>query len=237
VKKSEKEYKKVFSTFPDVVVLPVLSSFYFTGNSKYLEGIVAQIDTPLLNEFIITFFVDSVLDTPRLRHFPSRWEAFNAFHQAVAVLYDNVVLVKLHPRKGVAQHKVRTLDIICSDSEQQLSFLGPVLSSSLPPLSVVECLDIRQHRQRWEYEMENSRWLELLGPFTSVTNLVLYDELAERVAPALKEGAVLPALQNIFIVGPQPSRLIQEAISQFITARELSGFPVTVHHQEKEGGL
>ena len=219
-----------------LVVLPALSSFYFMGHSKYLEGIVAQIDTPLLNEFMITFFVQLVLDTPRLRHFLSRWEAFNAFHQAVAVFYDYRVLVKLHPQEGVAQHKVRTLDITCSDSEQQLSFLGQVLSSSLPPLSVVECLDIRQSRRHWK-DMENSRWLELLGPFTSVTSLVLYDELAERVAPALKEGAVLPALQNISIVGPQPSRSIQEAISQFITARELSGCPVTVQHQEKEGGL
>ena len=50
--------------------------------------------------------------------------------------------------------------------------------------------------------MESSHWLELLGPFASVTNLVLYDELIERVTLALKEGAVLPVLQNIIIMGP-----------------------------------
>ena len=58
------------------------------------------------------------------------------------------------------------------------------------------------------------------------------------VAPALQELAeereteVLPALQGVFLETPnwQPSGSIKEAIEQFITTRQLSDHPVTVHY-------
>jgi len=87
-----------------LVSLPVLSSFYFKGDSKYLEDIVSQIDTPLLEKFFISFFDPLVLNTPRLRHFLNLQEAFTAFNHAVAVFYDDNVMVQLFsPRKGVAR--------------------------------------------------------------------------------------------------------------------------------------
>ncbi len=77
------------------VVLPVLSLFSFMGDSTYLEDIVAQIDTtPLLDTFLITSFDQPVLNTPRLRHFLSRPEAFTAFHLAAAAFYDTTVTVE-----------------------------------------------------------------------------------------------------------------------------------------------
>jgi len=61
--------------------------------------------------------------------------------------------------------------------------------------------------------MENIQWLGLLRPFTDARDLVIPEELALRVALALEEVAkaerkprgLLPALQNLFFEGLQPS--------------------------------
>ena len=84
--------------------------------------------------------------------------------------------------------------------------------------------------------MEDTQWLEILRPFTSVTGLFLSEDSVPFVAPALQELSresvteVLPALQNLFFTGPQLSGPVKEAIWKFIAARQLFGYPVTVHH-------
>jgi hypothetical protein len=99
----------------------------------------------------------------------------------------------------------------------------------------VERLTIRQNLFYWNQDiLEKFRWVDFLRLFTSLTNLVLYDELARHVLPDLQELAedrgtkVLSSLQNISIAESQSSESIQEAIGQFAAARELSGWPVTV---------
>ena len=228
------------------IVIPALSSFHFTGDSKYLEKIVAQIDAPLLNHFHISFFSESTLDTPLLRHFLSCWEAFQSFDQAEAAIGQHRIGSVLYPRKRMTDPKVPVLIIETSESEgeegeeeeEYVWSLEEICSLSLPPLVAVECLEIRQTRWYRGEHTGNARWLEILRPFTSVTKLVLYNELAGRVAPALQTLTAervpkfLPALQDISIVGPQLSRPIQEAIEQFVATRELFGCSITVHHRE-----
>jgi len=228
------------------IVIPALSSFHFTGNRNYLEKIVAQIDAPLLNHFHISFFADSTLDTPLLRHFLSGWEAFQAFNQAEVAIGQHRMGSVLYPRKRMTDPKVPVLIIETSELEveegegegEYVWSLEGICSLSLPPLAAVECLEIRQSRWYRKGHMGNARWLEILRPFTSVTKLVLYNELAGRVAPALQTltaervPRILPALQSISIVGPQLSRPIQEAIEQFVVTRELFGCFITVHHRE-----
>jgi hypothetical protein len=52
--------------------LPALTKFYFRGACRYLEDLVARIDTPLLDDLRINFFSQLVLDTPQLNQFTSR---------------------------------------------------------------------------------------------------------------------------------------------------------------------
>lgn len=72
--------------------------------------------------------------------------------------------------------------------------------------------------------MENVQWLEYLS-----------EEVARRVAPALRDLSgetafeVLPSLRNLFLEGRQPRRKVQEAIGQFVTMRQLSGYPVNIN--------
>lgn len=180
---------------------------------------MAQIDAPALNCFTITFSSDSTLQTPLLRHFISHWEAFQTFNQAEAVISQLDHGSIIYMQKGATNQKVPILVI----ETRHLWSFGEVFSMSLPPLTGVECLDIHQDPMYWKEQiMENTRWVELLHPFNSVTNLVLYNELAEYVLPALQKFTedrvmkVLPSLKNILIVGPQSLRSIQEAIEQFV---------------------
>jgi hypothetical protein len=85
--------------------------------------------------------------------------------------------------------------------------------------------------------MEDTQWLELLRPFTSVKDLVLSEDSFPFIAPALQELSgesvteVLPALQNIFFTGLIPSGPVKKAIRKVIAARQLAGCPITVRHR------
>jgi hypothetical protein len=63
-------------------LLPVLTKLWFKGVSEYLEGLVAGIDAPLLNELGIFFFHQLIFDTPELAQFISRSPNFDAHDEA-----------------------------------------------------------------------------------------------------------------------------------------------------------
>jgi len=58
---------------------------------------------------------------------------------------------------------------------------------------------------------------------------VLHYALALRELAGERVTKVLPTLQNLFIEGLEPSGPIQEALGQFVAARQLSGLPVVIH--------
>ena len=64
------------------VALTSLCSLQFRGDSEYLEGVVAQIDAPILERVTTVFFNHLLFDTPLLRHFISRTKALKALHRA-----------------------------------------------------------------------------------------------------------------------------------------------------------
>src|ERR1700730_2300015 len=192
------------------VVLPALTPFDFKGDGEYLEDIVAQIDTPLLARFEITFFNQLILDTPLLGHFISRTTTFKGPHRAEVTFWTSQVKVGLYQRNGNRVHEVLSLTISCRPSDWQLSSVAQVCHSVLSPLPILERLEIFIYRS-WKDGVESAQWVELLHPFTSIKDLLLRDESIQHVAPALEQLArervaeALPALQNLFLYGPQPS--------------------------------
>jgi len=73
--------------------------------------------------------------------------------------------------------------------------------------------------------------------------------LASNIASSLRllvedrSTEVLPTLQNFFLEERKPSRSVHEGIEQFVTARRLSGNPITVSvwdrdsEQDSDGAL
>jgi hypothetical protein len=121
-------------------------------------------------------------------------------------------------------------------TDGQLSSLAQICSLSLRLLLTMETLYIHEGNSPpdWKDDIENAEWLDLLLPFTAVKNLCLSKEFSPRIAPALQEltgertTEVLPALQNVFLEGFQPSEPVQEGIAQFISARRLINHPVAI---------
>jgi hypothetical protein len=215
----------------------------FKGVNEYLEDLVAQINAPLLRNVYITLFNQLAFDVSQFSQFIGRAEKLNAFNQAEVVFYYLSVGIRLHPQIQTTDDTTLQFRISCRELDWQLSSLAQVCSSFSTPLSTLERLDIRpgQHwRALGQEDMENNQWLELLHPFASVKNLYLSQNLTMRIAPALQELAadrgrvtdVLPALQNLFLKRPQ-SGPIQDAVKQFVAARQLSGRLVFDHHWKR----
>ena len=222
------------------LVLPSLTEFDFKGDSEYLEVIVGRIDTPALDRFAITFFNQLVFDTPLLRDFFSRTELFREPHRADVIVGTDILLT-LFRLDGTVKHPMLDVTISSRVPEWQLSSLAQFCSSSFPPLPTLERLNIHGYQglnQAWADDMESSQWLELFHPFVAVRDLVLpiHFRVASQVATALREltgntaTEVLPALRRVFIHTFEIGS-IREALSPFITARQLSGHSVSIHHR------
>ena len=226
---------------PTRTLLPVLTRLLFKGVSEYLEDLMARIDAPLLNDLWIAFFHQLILDTPQLTQFISRTPNFKT--------PDEVHEVHLEFSSGIARVAIRSrfiklsFGISCRPSDWQLSFLTQMCN--LPFLQdlnpVVEHLYI-QHIPYSDLEpprqddIEGSQWLELLRPFTAVNDLYISKKCELLITPALQElvgervTEALPALRTLFLREALTSGPIQEAVEQFVTARQLSSHPITVSY-------
>jgi len=227
------------------IVFPSLTSLRFNGDIEYLEDILSQIETPILNESYLSFFNQLVFDTPVLGHFIRRTETFIATHTACIRLDSFAVQVALSGKEEMANNDVETLSLIisCKPLDWQLSAVAQVLNSFLSSLSTLESLEIAIDHEDWQGEIEAIQWREFLHPFAAVKKVSLKDEASVRlVAPALREFGrerateVLPALQNLSLTtsGWSPSGPLKGPIEEFITTRRLYGHPVTVHYEITE---
>ena len=216
---------------PTRSILFALTFFWFQGVSEYLEDLVARIDAPLLDTFHIRFFHQLIFDTPQLTQFIARTPNTQPPVEALIAFSSCNGLVTC-PRTFSGRI---SLGISCRQSDWQLSSLAQVCSSSFPEafISTVEHLYIYEQKYwqpRWQDDIEDSQWLEVLHPFTAVKHLYLSREFVSRIAPALQElsGEVLPSLQNILLEDLHSSGPVHGAIGKFVAARQLAGHHIAV---------
>jgi hypothetical protein len=208
--------------------------------ADYLEDLVARIDVPLLQRTYIRFFNQLVFDISQFPNLIYHTEKFTVLNQVDVVLYRSFIGITLSRNGATIGPKPLDFRISCKQLDWQLSALAQVCNSCLPTLHRLEHLSIRDDPRlspHWQGDMENTQWLELLHPFTTVKNLYLSKDVALYVASALQDLSeerateVLPALQHIFIDRLQPSGSVQEVFHKFVTAcgRQASGRPVAIH--------
>ena len=227
------------------VAFPNLTGLFLHGEIEYFEDVLSQIETPVLNRSYIYFFNRLVSDTPLLGHFIRRTEIFTTIHTAHVKFNSSCVEVILLGQEEMDNHDGETpkplkLRVSCKPLDWQLSAVAQVLNSLSSSLPTLESLEISVDRGDWQGDIEVTQWLELLHPFTSVKEMTLEGEDSVRlVAPALQELAreraaeVLPTLQTLYLptYGWQSSGPVEEAIKQFIIARQLYGHPVTIDYR------
>jgi len=216
----------------------------FRGVSEYPEDLVSRINAPQLGQLSITFFHQLIFDTPQLTQFIGRIATLRAHHQPqVRLVFSKRDAHVVFPR---ALGGVFRIGISCIQSDWQLSALAQLCTSSFPQILIptVEHLYIVEKTffgPRWQDDIENSQWLEILHPFTAVKDLYLSKELAPRVAPSLQElvgGRVtesLPALQCLHLQeGYRESQPIDNAIDVFVGARLRANHPMAISHWRRD---
>jgi len=222
-------------------VLPALTSLRFEGARAYLEDLLSRTDLPLLDNVDITSTYRDTSHSPLLSELVSRFDSLGALHCA-EITFDErsrIVNVALSRSRGVADSRTLRFRIECHRS--QLLPLSQFWDLALPPFPNLEHLYIHSafplHSS--QYFAESAQWLELLRQFTSVENLHLSPDTAERVAGALQDlftrgvTGVLPALQNIFLSGHWGWSFAIKYVEQFVAAIRPFGRSVSV---QKESG-
>ena len=221
---------------PKRSILPVLDNFCFRGPFRYLEKLVTFINAPQLNEMHISFLSQPNFDCARLAQFINRTPIHRECDKArvkFGHLYTSVTFLA----QGSTTLEIEILSIVphwqfLSVAEVCNSFLHPLSESE----SAVKILYIKYNYSYREDRLENTRWLQILLPFTAVRNIYLSKEFAPGIMAALQEFRVvggrtteaLPSLQNVFVEGFEPLGPFQDYIGQFVAARQLSGRPVAV---------
>ena len=226
-------------------VLHALTTFWFSGNSKYLEDFISRIDAPQLNDIDITFSNLFTFDTPQFIQFINRTEMPNPFNRATLRFYWNCIEVTLSSENLPVDQRSARLRVSWIKYDLQLTALVRLCRSCLPLplLSIFVYLDIYVHMDRWQHNAHPAQWLGLLGLFTSVKSLSLFGGPILPIMTALgglvggRVSEVLPVLQNLHLHWGGSLGLLQESVGPFVVARKLSGQPVAIHHGESRKWL
>ena len=222
-----------YSTLSTRLVLPSLITFHFRGCSEYLEHFLARIDTPLLESFTITYFNQLDFQVPQLSQFIGRTENLElaqSRHEQVRFRVSNAYIELYFEEKGYRRSRL-TLRISCESLHWQISHMAQILGQSPIIASNVDKLSIEEVDMQLDLgsqdDTDDTNWLELLRPFTSVKMLHGSKYLARYIAFAL-DGVtedmvtrVLPALESLSLEN-QPLG----SIRKFLAVRRLSGHPV-----------
>jgi hypothetical protein len=192
----------------------------------------------LLDDSSIFFEHETIFDIPQFGQFLRRTRRFQALNEAhIYFNRDGVHVAPLLPTR-VSGRRTR-FQGSCQASDWRLSFIPQALASFFPSLYVVEHLYIYGPPQLLAYFgelIESVPWVKIFKPFTAAKNLYLSKEFAQCIAPALQAlvgervACVFPALESIYLEDPESSGPFEDAIGQFVAARQLSSHPVAVSH-------
>jgi len=217
-------------------ILQALEDFHFKGVTEYLEDLVTSIDAPKLFRMDIRFFNKIDFDIPRLAQFINITPTLREFDEAHVLLESSMSSVELQYRASEPSIHGLRIRFPRRKPDLQPSSIEKVCNSLLP-LSTVEAVEdlyiVPRYFEKGD-AIENALWLPLFLPFIAVKNLYLPNDSAPGIAAALQElvgsriAEVLPSLEYISVRGLTRLGPFKKKIAKFVTARQLSGHPVTV---------
>ena len=216
------------------VTLPNLKYLAYKGVSAYLECLVAQIRTPLLERLEITLFNQVAFELPHLSHFTNTIERFK-FPVAKVGFGCNTVSVTMEHRNTQQSGGRFSLHVLCSQMDWQVECATQICNTLNHMLSGAEELGIILHEEtmptEWPFdEIESATWHELLRMFNGVKELHICAALSQELSCALQlndvgsDPAFLPFLQKI--VSGSEGSVAENLFRFFIRARRTAGNPV-----------
>jgi hypothetical protein len=214
---------------PDMIVLPNLRFFLFKGTATYLEGLVARVSAPFLNQLQVHLNHQPRFTFPRLLQFIQTSE--NLGFTAVQVTFGAFALT-LH---AVPPSRKVLLQIWCGNLDWQVTTAAQLFGTLSPVLSVVEKVTLSYHEHNQSSESHNnvdrSWWRELLRPFTNAKTIHVQDDLVSKILwslPSEDGEPPLGFLPNLEEVGYNGGSDARDALITFLNGRQVAGHPVTL---------
>ena len=213
------------------VTLPALKRLSFRGVSVYLDNLVAQIHTPLLERLNLTLFFELDFTLVNLNEFIRRTEGFGCLDTRVifnkgGVSIDTDYFKKLDVCKCSLHVNCEPLDWQIDSATQVCSALAKVLSATE---DLTLDLNVEGMPSDWENKLDSMPWHELLLAFTGVKKLHIGSSLAVKIFQALESvsGAwvlqLLPELQELEVPDIDHAT---KALSMFMETRDSVGRPI-----------
>ena len=216
------------------VTLPALRQLRFRGVDIYLDNLVAQISTPLLERLDLTLHLDLAFTLVNLTEFIHRTEWFGCLISRVIFNKDGVSIDTGYER-GIGK---LTLHINCEPLDWQIYSAMQICSTLGKVFSIVEELTVDLEKDEmplgWENTLDSTMWHELLLPFIRVKKLWIGTSLTLEFSQALGSVAgglvleLLPDLQELDV--QLDINLVKNGLSSFLQIRKFVGRPVLVFY-------
>ncbi|KAF8481665.1 hypothetical protein DFH94DRAFT_852486 [Russula ochroleuca] len=218
------------------VTLPNLRYFRFGGVSAYLEALLPQITTPLLERLQIRLFFNQLtFSLPHLLHFMSTTKKI-VFSSARFMFSDEGVAVKGYPHEGAKTHAF-FVHVGCRHLDWQVSSTAQIFDALRPLCSAVVHLVLGYKENnplsKWRNEADRAKWRGLLRSFSNVKTLCVHNGLVSELSRSLQSDdgesplELLPELKElVYSAGSDTS----DAFTAFIDARQIAGRPVALVH-------
>ena len=217
------------------VVLPALTHFNYRGNTANLEGIVAIIDAPSLEDINVTFDNPS-LALPKFKQFIDRAKIHRSYSGTRMLSSEPTIFISLKWPGALMRLKLQSLSKL---SLMQVSSTAQICLDLSPPFWNNEGY-LRISTTRPPGRMDGScsgEFLELLNQFIGKTLFHLdVNHLTNFVHDMQPLGRphenVLPALHKLFVLQPGPRDVVlREALVSFMISCRLSGHPIEVEYE------
>jgi hypothetical protein len=223
-------------SFGERIILPALTRLNYRGINAYLEGLVARIDAPGLEEIEITFFNKRIIGASKLSEFVDRIEEMQKPHCRADILSsESAISISLTQPGALTYLKVQ---VLCGTLSGQVYSMAQICSHFSTFVFRVEDLHINLLPSSSRQDVvDRGRWLDLLGSFTGVKWFHLTGSLSTVIVLALQPSerrrgtGVLPALHKLCIPEPEPhDSALWEAVVSLVHSCRLSGRFLAVEH-------
>ena len=214
------------------VTLPTLRRLTFRGEDIYLNNLVSQINTPLLERLSLTLIFDPAFILVNLTDFIHRTEGFGCPSAWIIFNKDGASMdAGRYEQRGIGQLSLR---VNCEPLDWQIDSITQLCGALGGCLSAVEDLtldlDVNGMPSDWKNGLDSMLWHELLLPFVGVEELHIGSSLTQELSQALRSvggGMVLELLPELQELEVQLEiDQAQDAFSLFVEIRESVGRPV-----------
>ena len=214
------------------VTLPTLRRLTLRGEDVDLDNLVAQINTPLLEQLSLSLLLDLEFTLVNLAKFIHRTERFECLIARVIFDKDGASIDAGHYEQRVGGKL--SLYINCKSLDWQINSTTQVCTALGKVLSAVEDLtldlEVDGMPSDWEKSLDSNLWHELLLPFICVKKLRIGSSLKFELSQSLDSVAgglvleLLPELQELEVqleIGHS-----KKVFSLFVETRESVARPI-----------